>query len=101
MRKRIVFPIAIILLVTCFVLTIQARTAYVKPLYEPVYPGDPRYTGEVVEYLDRAGGWEVQWVLVYDPANPLWVKILQGDASLFLFTGLYVLAAVSYPRKAD
>jgi len=95
-----VFPIAIVLFVTCLVLTVQARTVYPKPLYEPVYPGDPRYTDEVVEYLDRASGWEVQRLLVYDPPNPLWVKVFQGDAIFFLFIGLFVLGAVSYPRKA-
>lgn len=100
MRKRIVFPIVIILFVACLALTIQARTAYPRPVYELIYPDDPRYTGEVIEYLDRASGWEVQRVLVYDPSNPLWVKVFQGDAIFFLFISLYVLGTVSYPRKA-
>jgi len=98
--KKAVFSIAIILFVICLVLTIQARISYPKPVYEPVYPGDPRYTGEVIEYLDRLGGWEVQWVLVYDPGNPAWVEFFQGDAPFFLFIGLLIFAAWSYPKKS-
>ena len=99
--RRVVFAITIVIFILCIILTIEARTAYPKPIYEPIYPDDPRYTGEVVEWFDRASGWEVQWVLVYDPDNPTWVDVFQTGTSFFIFVGLFVTFALSYPpRKA-
>jgi len=97
--KKSGFIIALILFIVATILCIQARTAYPKPIYEPIYPDDPRYTGEVVEYFDRASGWEVQWVLVYEPDNPGWVEVFQSDTSFFILVGLFILVALASPRK--
>jgi hypothetical protein len=96
--RKLLFATAILLFVACIALTIHARVAYPQPIYEYIYPGDPRYTGEVVEWFDRASGWEVQQVLVYDPENPAWVDILQSGISFLILVGLFIFVALSGPK---
>lgn len=98
--KKAIFAIVVILFAVCLILTIGARTAYPKPIYEPIYHGDPRYTGQVIEYIDRASGWEVQWVLVYDPDNPGWVEFFQGDTGILIPLVLFLIILWSYPKKS-
>lgn len=96
--RRTIFAIAILLFIACIVLTIHARVAYPQPIYEQIYPSDPRYTGEVIEWFDRASGREVQSVLVYDPENPTWVEVLQSGMGFFILVGLFIFVALSDPK---
>lgn len=100
MGKKL-FILTLILFVTAIILTIHAEVAYPKPIYEEIYPSDPRYTGEVVEWFDRASGWNVQRILVYDPDNPGWVEVFQSGMSFFILFGLFILVALAGPREKN
>jgi len=94
--------LGILIFVACLSLLVYAKVAYPAPIYEYIYPGDPRYTGEVIDaYEDRVSGWEVQRILVDDHGNPGWVMTLYGDAGVFVVIGALIFMAVLGPRTRE
>jgi hypothetical protein len=70
-----------------------------------VYPHtiyDCHRTDEVIDrYMDRASGYRVVAIPVWEPDNPAWVDVIRkrGPITLFVVAGAVLWALTEYPER--